>query len=103
MALQAFSIAVLSQVLWPFASWLILSLLVHVLVRHKVAAHLCCIGAWVLGALWLGAARPAGGPTLAWWVMPVLTASALPLIRFAWSDAHSRRRLLQHSIVSIHP
>ena len=102
MALQAFSIAVLSQMLWPFASWLIFSLLVHVLVGHKVAAHLCCIGAWVLAVLSLGAARPAGGPALAWWVMPALTASALLLIRFAWSDAYSRRRLLQHSIVSIH-
>ena len=101
-ATREFAIAVLSQMLWPFVSWLILALLVHVLVWHKVAAHLCCIGAWVLAVLWLGASRPAGGPAVAWWVMPGLTASALLVIRFAWSDARSRRGLLEHSIVSIH-
>lgn len=80
-----FAGAVVRDVMWPFASWLILSLAVHVLVRQKVAAHLCCIGGWVAAALWLGAATASDGVAVAGWVMPAATLVSLGVIWFGWT------------------
>lgn len=71
-------------VLWlwlPFVHWLLLSLLVHVMVRHKVIAHLLLIAGWVAAV-----ALDANGAHL-WWVRfadppPLASGVALP-----WSDA----------------
>ena len=46
----------------PFVQWTVLSLTVHVLVRHKVAAHLLLIAGWVLAV-----ALDANGAS-AWWI-----------------------------------
>ncbi len=54
--------SVLRTVLATFVLWLLLSLAVHVLVQHKVAAHLCCIAIWVVGVL---TAQIAAMPTTA--------------------------------------
>jgi ABC-2 type transport system permease protein len=65
--------------LWlPFVQWTLLSLLVHVTVRHKVIAHLLLIAGWVAAV-----ALDANGVT-AWWLRyadpPPLDANApLPL------------------------
>jgi hypothetical protein len=69
--------------LWlPFVQWLALSLLVHVLVRHKVIAHLLLIAGWVVAV-----ALDANGVSNWWWRVadpPVLHANApLPLLEAA--------------------
>ena len=85
MAGLSFAVAVFRDVLWPFASWLILSLAVHVLVRQKVAAHLCCIGGWVLAAVWFGAATSTADALVPGWVLPAFTVASLCLIRLGWT------------------
>ena len=69
--------------LWlPFVQWLALSLLVHVLVRHKGIAHLLLIAGWVVAV-----ALDANGVSNWWWRVadpPVLHANApLPLVEAA--------------------
>lgn len=69
--------------LWlPFVQWLVLSLLVHVLVRHKVIAHLLLIAGWVAAV-----ALDANGVSHWWWRFadpPALHANApLPLAEAA--------------------
>jgi len=81
-----FAVAVCRELLWPFASWLIVSLAVHVLVRHKVAAHLCCIGGWVLAALWFDAATPTDDASVPGWLMPAATVVSLCAIRLFWTE-----------------
>ena len=44
------------QVLVPFVAWMLLSLAVHVVVQHKVVAHLFCIAGWALASVRFGAA-----------------------------------------------
>jgi len=100
MAALPFAAAVFRDVLWPFAAWLIVSLAVHVLVRHKVAAHLCCIGGWVLAALWFGAATPTGEASVRGWVMPGAALASLLVIRLGWTEhgapwARSARRIVR--------
>jgi hypothetical protein len=74
-------------ILWvwlPFVQWLLLSLLVHVLVRHKVIAHLVLIAGWVAAV-----ALDANG-VHAWWLRfadPPLLASGVAL---PWRDAIAR-------------
>lgn len=91
MAGMSFATAVLREVMWPFVSWLILSLAVHVVVRQKVAAHLCCIGGWVLAVVWFGAATSAGDSSVPGWVMPVATLVGLCVIRLGWAPQRGRR------------
>ncbi len=97
--------------LWlPFAQWLVLSLTVHVLVRHKIIAHLLLIAGWVAavaldanGAVspWIRFADP---PSLrpdmpvplgdamwraAWW--STVSAALLAITVRAWRRATSPR------------
>lgn len=77
----------LGALLWlwlPFVQWLLLSLLVHVLVRHKVIAHLLLIAGWVAAV-----ALDANGVS-AWWIRfadpPALTAG----LALSWPAATLR-------------
>jgi len=97
-------------VLLPFAQWLVLSLAVHVVVRHKVIAHLALIAGWVAAVAldangvrspWLRFADPpllmpgeplAVGEALwrgAWWSSVSAVLFALTLL--GWRRATSRR------------
>ncbi|MCU0625282.1 MAG: hypothetical protein MUF21_02175, partial [Gemmatimonadaceae bacterium] len=44
----AFAVGVAAWIAAPFVAWMLLSWAVHVVVRHKVAAHFACIAAWVV-------------------------------------------------------
>jgi ABC-type transport system involved in multi-copper enzyme maturation permease subunit len=46
-ALAPFAAWTAAWILAPFVAWLLGTWVVHVLVQHKVIAHLCCIAAWV--------------------------------------------------------
>ncbi len=94
----------------PFVQWTVLALTVHVLLRHKVVAHLMLIAGWVLAvvldanglvAWWLRFADPpalrVGGPApvslaawhLLWW--SAVSAALLALTVWRWRAATSRR------------
>jgi len=97
-------------VLLPFVQWLVLSLAVHVAIRHKVIAHLALIAGWVAAVAldangasspWVRFADPpplvAGAPLpvaealwrAAWWSSVSAVLFALTLL--GWRSATSRR------------
>jgi hypothetical protein len=94
----------------PFAQWLLLSLAVHVAIRHKVIAHLVLIAGWVgavaldangVSSPWVRFADPPaivpGGPLpfaeaawrAAWW--STVSALLFALTVLGWKRATSRR------------
>jgi ABC-2 type transport system permease protein len=94
----------------PFTQWLVLSLLVHVLVGHKVIAHLLLIAGWVLAvtldangasspwvrfadppALTLNAPVPVAEALGRGAVWTVVSAGLLALTMYRWRAATSRR------------
>lgn len=86
------------EILSPFIGWMAVSLLVHVVVRHKVAAHLLCIAGWVLAVVWLGAAEPRA--EAAQWFWPLATMLALVVVRAVWhrDGVGKRRRVLSRPV-----
>jgi len=70
----------------PFVQWTLLSLCLHVVVQHKVIAHLLLIAGWVLAV-----ALDANGATSPWLRFadppPLLPGNALPLGEALWRAA----------------
>ena len=65
----------------PFVQWLLLSLLVHVIVRHKVIAHLVLIAGWVAAV-----ALDANGAH-AWWLRFADPPSLVAGVALPWREA----------------
>jgi hypothetical protein len=97
-------------VLLPFVQWLVLSLAVHVALRHKVIAHLVLIAGWVAAvaldangvtspwvrfadppALRVGEALPLRDATVraVWWTS--VSAALFALTLLGWKRATARR------------
>jgi hypothetical protein len=112
----ALAVLVAGAAVWvwlPFVQWLVLSLAVHVAIRHKVMAHLALIAGWVAAvafdangvrAWWVRFADPpalgvdAAGTALqwsaaalraAWW--STVSAGLFALTVLGWRRATSRR------------
>lgn len=66
-----------------FIVWMLVALAVHVVLQQKVAAHLVCIAAWVVGAIFLGAAE-AGERSAPVWLSGAAGVAALVVARVGW-------------------
>ncbi len=82
-----------ASVLLPFVAWMLVSLAVHVLVQHKVMAHLLCIAGWTMASVRFGAATAGGAgriPVAGWLAVCLL---AVCIVRVVWrGDARGRRQ-----------
>jgi hypothetical protein len=101
-ALQAGALLV-GAVLWlllPFVQWLWLSLAVHVLVRHKIIAHLLLIAAWVAAVTLDGV-----GVSSPWLRLtdppPLVPGSPLPVSEALWRGAWSSAVALLAALLAI--
>jgi ABC-2 type transport system permease protein len=81
------------SVLLPFVAWMLVSLAVHVLVPHKVMAHLVCIAGWAVASVRFGAVRAGGegqAPVVGWLAVCLL---AVCIVCVVWrGDARGRRQ-----------
>ena len=66
-----------------FVVWMLLALAAHVALQQKVAAHLLCIAAWVVAAIYLGAAEP-GERSASVWLPGAAAVAALVVARVGW-------------------
>jgi ABC-type transport system involved in multi-copper enzyme maturation permease subunit len=89
----ALGVLAMAGVLAPFVAWMLVSLVVHVVVRQKVAAHLLCIAGWAVASVRFGAARSGGADAVTGvgWLGVCLLAGCVVLL--VWRDDAWGRRL----------